>query len=68
MRMIIEARIEGSVGSSEPIRLAEFERTDGELKQLGLNLAEGRSLVFEAQRALVGAQAQVVVVASKTCP
>src|SRR2546422_8921190 len=67
-RMIIEARIVGSAGGSKPIRLAEFERADGELKQLGLSLAEGRSLVYEAQRALVNAQAHVFVVASRTCP
>ena len=53
MRMIIEARIDDGVGSGEAIRLAEFERLDGDLKQLGLNLAEGRSLVREAQRALI---------------
>ena len=41
MRMIIEARIEDNAGDREPIRLAEFERADGELKQLGLSLAEG---------------------------
>lgn len=51
MRMIIEARIEAGAGASEPIRLAEFERADGDLKQLGLSLAEGRSLTYEAQRA-----------------
>ena len=68
MRMIIEARIEDSAGGSEPIRLAEFERADGELKQLGLSLAEGRSLVYEAQRALVNAQAHVFVGAARTCP
>ncbi|MEB0011402.1 hypothetical protein QN379_03360 [Glaciimonas sp. Gout2] len=50
MRMIIEARIEG--GGGEAIRLAEFERLDCDLKQLGLNLAEGRSLIHEAQCAL----------------
>jgi hypothetical protein len=43
MRMIIEARIDDGVGGSEAIPLAEFERLDGDLKQLGLNLAEGRS-------------------------
>jgi hypothetical protein len=43
MRMIIEARIDDGVGGGEAIRLAEFERLDGDLKQLGLNLAEGRS-------------------------
>ena len=42
MRMIIEARMVGSAGDGEPIRLAEFERADGEPKRLGLNLAEGR--------------------------
>jgi|GEM_PF-2214294 len=67
MRMIIEARIEDSTGASEPIRLAEFERPDGDLKQLGLSLAEGRSLTYEAQRALVNVQAQVFVVASRIC-
>ncbi|OXC74878.1 hypothetical protein [Caballeronia sordidicola] len=44
MRMIIEARIDDGVGGGEAIRLAEFERLDGDLKLLGLNLAEGRSL------------------------
>lgn len=68
MRMIIEARIEGDAGGGEPIRLAEYERADGELKQLGLSLAEGRSLTYEAQRALVTAQAHGFVVASRTCP
>jgi len=67
MRMIIEARIEDSTGASEPIRLAEFERADSDLKQLGLSLAEGRSLTYEAQRALVNVQAQVFVVASRIC-
>jgi hypothetical protein len=32
--------------------LVEFERADGELKQLGFNLAEGKNLVHEAQRTL----------------
>jgi hypothetical protein len=68
MRMIIEARIDDGVGGGEAIRLAEFERLDGDLKQLGLNLAEGRSLVHEAQRALVCAQTRVVVSASLNCP
>jgi hypothetical protein len=57
MRMVIEARLEDNAGGSVPIRLAEFERADGELKQLGLSLAEGKRLVHEAQRALVNAQA-----------
>ena len=56
MRMIIESRIEDGAGASESIRLAEFERADGELKQLGMSLVEGRSLVHEAQRVLVNGQ------------
>lgn len=67
MRMIIEARIDDGVGG-EAIRLAEFERLDGDLEQLGLNLAEGRSLVHEAQRALICAQTRVVVSASPEYP
>ena len=66
MRMIIEARIDGG-GGGEAIRVAEFERVDGDLKHLGLNLAEGRRLVHEAQRALVGAQTRCVVSASLNC-
>jgi hypothetical protein len=67
MRMVIEARLEDNGGGSVPIRLVEFERADGELKQLGLSLAEGKSLVYEAQRALVNAQAHGFVIASKNC-
>lgn len=68
MRIIIEARIDDGVGGGEAIQLAQIERLDGDLKQLGLNLAEGRSLVHEAQRALVGAQTRVVVSAALSCP
>jgi hypothetical protein len=67
MRMVIEARLEDNAGGSVPIRLAEFERADGELRQLGLSLAEGKNLVYEAQRALVNAQAQGFVAASRHC-
>jgi hypothetical protein len=67
MRMVIEARLENNTGASVPIRLAEFERADGELKQLGLSLTEGKSLVYEAQRALVNAQAHGFVAASRHC-
>jgi hypothetical protein len=49
MRMVIEAQLEDNAGGSVPIRLVEFERVDSELKQLGLSLAEGKSLVYEAQ-------------------
>ncbi|OYT88696.1 MAG: hypothetical protein CFE43_21150 [Burkholderiales bacterium PBB3] len=47
--MIIKARIEGGVEDVAPIRLAEFERYDGQLKQLGLSLAEDKSLLHEVQ-------------------
>jgi hypothetical protein len=67
MRMVIEARLEDNAGGSVPIRLVEFERVDGELKQLGLSFAEGKNLVYEAQRALVNAQAHDFVVASRNC-
>jgi hypothetical protein len=50
MRMIIEVRIEGGVEERGPIRLAEIERPDGHTKQLGLSLAEGKSLMYEVQR------------------
>jgi hypothetical protein len=67
MRMVIEAQLENNTGGSVPLRLAEFERADGELKQLGLSLAEGKNLVYEAQRALVNAQAHGFVTASRNC-
>jgi hypothetical protein len=68
MRMIIEARIEDGAGASESIRLAEFEKADGELKQLGMSLVEGRTLVHEAQRALVNGQTNRFVLAARNCP
>lgn len=56
MRMIIKARLkDNSGGSVKPFRLAEFERSDGELKLLGLCLAEGRTLVTKVQCPLVAA-------------
>lgn len=67
MRMVIEARLEDNAGSSVSIRLAEFERADSELTQLGLNLAEGKRLVHEAQHALINAQARSFVVALRHC-
>jgi hypothetical protein len=60
-------RLEDNAGGSVPIGLAEFERADSELKQLGLSLAEGKSMVYEAQRALVNAQAHGFVAASRHC-
>jgi hypothetical protein len=50
MRITIEARIEDGAGGSEPIPLVDLARADGELKQLELSLAAGKSLVYEAQR------------------
>jgi len=67
MRMIIEARLEDGPVGSEPIRLAAFERVDGELEQLGLSLAEGKHLAHEAQRALIDLQTRIFVAASRTC-
>jgi hypothetical protein len=67
MRMVIKVRLEDSVGDSVPIRLVEFECADGELKQLGLSLADGKSLGYDAQRALVNAQAHDFLVASGDC-
>ncbi|WP_194715631.1 hypothetical protein [Noviherbaspirillum soli] len=57
--------LEDNAGGSVPIRLAEFERADGELNQLGLSLAEGKRLMYEAQRALVTEQAHGSVTASR---
>ena len=68
MRMVIEARLENNAGGRVPTRWAEFERADGELTQLGLSLAEGKQLVYEAQRTLVNAQANGFVAASRHCP
>lgn len=67
MRLVIEARLEDNAGGSVPIQLAEFERANGELKQLGSSLAEGKRLMYEAQRALVNAQAPGFVTTSRTC-
>jgi hypothetical protein len=65
--MVSEARLEDNGGGSVPIRLVEFERVNGGLKHLGLSLAEGKSLVYEAQRALVNAQGHGFVVAASNC-
>lgn len=67
MRMIIEARIAGPTGSNATIPLAEIERTDGDVRQLGLNLSEGRDLIRDVQRVLVIAQARTLVEATTHC-
>ena len=68
MRMIIEVRVMDSTGSNAPISLAEIVRADGELKQLGLKLSEGRDLIREVQRVLVNAQSRTLLEASTHCP
>ena len=47
MRMIIEARIVSGTGTEKTISLADIERVDGDFKQLGLNLSEGRDLMHD---------------------
>lgn len=68
MQMIIEARIVSRTGAEKVISLAVIERVDGDLKQLGLNLSEGRVLVQDMQQALVNAQMHTFVEASTQCP
>jgi hypothetical protein len=67
MRMIIEARIVSHTGTGKVISLADIERVDGDLKQLGLNLSEGRDLMHDVQHALVNAQTNTFVEASTRC-
>ena len=61
MRKIIEVRVMDSAGSNAPISLAEIVRADGELKQPGLKLSEGRDLIREVQRVLVNAQSRTLL-------
>jgi hypothetical protein len=59
MRLIIEARLadEGSdIGHAGEGVLAVIERRDGSLADLGLTLAEGRSLLAKVQTELVSKQ------------
>ncbi|QUN32622.1 hypothetical protein KB879_34060 (plasmid) [Cupriavidus sp. KK10] len=59
MRLIIEARLvdEGSdTGHDDDAALAVIERPDGSLADLGLTLAEGRSLLAKVQAELVSKQ------------
>jgi hypothetical protein len=64
MRMIIEARIVSHTGTGKVISLADIERVDGDLKQLGPNLTEGRDLMHDVQHALVNAQTNTFLEAS----
>ena len=60
MRLIIEARLEGeqtSTTASETTIVAVVEREDRDVAELGLTLAEGRTLLAEVQSVLVSHQA-----------
>ena len=65
MRVIIEARVEGS--SNPAVRLVEIERPESDLSKLGLDLHEGRKLLHAAQRVVVEAQAEVAVARVERC-
>ena len=67
MRMIIEARIVSCTGTEKVISLADIDRVDGDFKQLGLKLSEGRDLMHDVQHALVNAQTTTFVEASTQC-
>lgn len=68
MRMVIEARIVDGADGEVPIPLAEIERTDGDVKHLGLSLSEGRELMHDVQSALIAAQTKRLTEASRHCP
>lgn len=58
MKFIIEARVEDADGQAgSPIVVGTVQRRDGNLADLGLSLAEGRSLLGQMQTALVWEQA-----------
>ena len=64
MRLIIEARLAN--GDSDTVNdgdgvLAVLERPDCGLDQLGLTLAEGRSLLAKVQAELISQQVQVAL-------
>lgn len=61
MRLIIEARIDETQAGVPPepaMTLAVIERRESDLGDLGMSLAEGRSLLAEAQSALVSRRAR----------
>lgn len=59
MKLIVEARFEGSDGvSGPPIVVGEIERHDSNLADLGLTLAQGRDFLGQVQSRLVSQQAQ----------
>jgi hypothetical protein len=70
MRLIIEARIvdgDDEGGRADNAVLAVIERPDRSLSALGLTLSEGRSLLAEAQRALVFRQVDAWLAAQMHC-
>jgi hypothetical protein len=71
MRLIIEARIEDGDRDAEregSTVIAIIERREKDLSRRGFTLAEGRSLVAEAQSVLVAQQAQRWLAANIHCP
>ena len=63
----IEARILSRTGIGEVISLADIEKANGDLKQFGLKLSEDYDLMHDVQLALVNAQTNTVVAASRQC-
>ena len=58
MKLIIEARVEDADGQAgPPIVVGTVQRRDGNLADLGLSLAEGRSFLGQVQSTLVSEQA-----------
>ena len=67
MRLTIEARIVFHTGIEKVISLADIERADEDLKQLGLNLSEGRDLMHDVQHCFVNMQMRTFLEASTHC-
>ena len=59
MKLIIEARIEDSDSQAgQAFVVGTVQRREGKLADLGLSLAEGRSLLGQMQSTLVSKQAE----------
>ena len=69
MRLIIEARLEGSAATSTTSStvVAVLDRQDESLADLGLTLAEGRALLAEVQATLVSHQAATWMAGHLAC-
>jgi hypothetical protein len=70
MRLIIEVRFvdeDDNASRADNAVLAVIERPDHDLSQLGLTLSEGRSLLAEAQRALVSRQVDAWLTGQMHC-